>query len=99
MSSISQGDGFIEVTRGNFHKKHKRSTSPTLKNQPKPGYHLGTPVRLEPYRKNTIPVIISGVDEIFKSWRKPTSELRQYHPSLKISMIKELLKGGFLAIG
>ena len=58
-----------------------------------------TPVRPKPYRKNTTTVIISSVDEEFRSWRKLTAELRQYHPSLKISTIKELPKGDFLAIG
>ena len=58
-----------------------------------------TPVRPKPYRKNTIPVMISGVDEKFKSWRKLMGELRQYHPSLKISRIKELPKGDFIAVG
>ena len=59
---------------------------------------LETPVHPKPYRKNTIPVIISGVDEKFKSWRKLICELRQYHPSLNISRIKELPKGDFVAI-
>ena len=104
MSSANQGDRFIEVTRGS--KKRKASTSPTLPNQTKPSSPEnppGTPVRprpgSKPYRKNTIPLIISGVDEKFKSWRKLTGGLRQYHPSLKISMIKELPKGDFVAIG
>ena len=70
-----------------------------LPNQPKPRSLLGTPVRPKPYRKNTIPVIISGVDEKFKSWRKLIGELRQYHPCPKISMIKQLQKGDLLAIG
>ena len=97
MSSVSQGDGFIEVTHGS--KKRKASTSPTLPNQPKPSSPLGTPVHPKPYRKNMIPVIISSVDEKFKSWRELMGELRQYHPSLKISTIKELPEGDFLAIG
>ena len=56
-------------------------------------------MRPKPYGKNTIPVIISGVDKKFKSWRKLSGELRQYHPSLKISRIKELPKGDFALIG
>ena len=91
MSSVSQGDGFIEVTHGS--KKRTTSTSPMLPNQPKPGSPLGTPVRPKPYR------IISGFDEKLKSWRKLTGELRQYHPGLKIPTIKEFPKGDFLAIG
>ena len=90
MSSVSKGDGHIEDTRGS--KKRKASTSPTVPNQPKPGLPLGTPEHPKPYRKNTIPVIISGVHEKFKSWRKLTDELRQYHPSLNISTIKDSQK-------
>ena len=100
MSSATQGDGFTEVTRGR--KKRKASNSPTLPSQPKPGSSeppLGTPVRPKPSIKNSIPVILSGVDEKFKHWRTLMGELRQYHPSLKISKIKELPKGDFVAIG
>ena len=81
MSSTNQGDGLIEVTRGS--KKHKASTSPMLPSQPKPGSSqppLGTPVRSKSYRKNTILVITSGVNEKLETWRKLTGELRQYHP-------------------
>ena len=45
MSSVTQEDGFTEVTRK--HKKRKASGSPTLPSQPKPSSHeslLGTPV-------------------------------------------------------
>ena len=79
-------------------KKRKASTSLTLPNQPKPGCPLGTPVHPKPYRKNPMPVIISGVEEKFKPWRKLTGKLRQYHSSLKILKIKELPKGDFLGI-
>ena len=94
---IFQGDGFIEVTLGS--KKRKANTSPTLPNQPNTGSPPGNLVRPTPYRRNTSPVIIGGVDDKIKSWRKLTGELRQYHPCLKISSIKELSKGDFLAIG
>ena len=94
MSSAAQGDGFTEVTRGR--KKRKASSSTTLPSQvPAP---LGTPVRPKPSTKNSIPVILSGVDGKFKNWRTLMSELRQYHPSLKISRIKELPKGDFVII-
>ena len=81
MSSANQGDGLIEVTCGS--KKRKASNSPTLRSQPKSGSSespLRSPVRPKPY----FPAIISGAEEKFKSWRKLMSELRQYHPSLKI---------------
>ena len=98
MTSPVQGDGFIEVSRNN--KKRKASNSPTLPSkQGSPEPPLGTPVRPRPYVKNTIPVIISGVDSKYKSWRNLMGELRQYHPSLKISTVKELPKGDFLIIG
>ena len=80
MSSANQRDESIEVTRGR--KKLKASNSPTLPSQPKTGYSeapLGTTVRPNPYRKNTIPVIISGVDEKLKSWRKLMDE---YHETV-----------------
>ena len=56
------------------------------------------PVRPKPNRKNKVPVIINGFNEKFKSWRKLMGELRQYYPSLKISRIKELTEGDFVAI-
>ena len=99
MSSITQEDGFTEVTRGR--KKRKHSNSPTLPSQPKSGSSkppLGIPVRPRPNLKNKIPVIVSGVDAKFKNWRSIMGELRQYHPSLKVSQIKELPKGDYLVI-
>ena len=63
MSSTTQGDGFIEVTRGQ--KKRNASNSSMLPSQLRPGSSeppLGTPVHPKPSLKNTIPVILSGVD-------------------------------------
>ena len=100
MPSITQKDEFTEVTRGR--KKRKASNSPTFPSQPKPGSSeppLGIPVRPKPNIINTIPVILSGVNEEFKNWRKLMGELRQFHPSLKIAHIKELSNGDFLIIG
>ena len=100
MSSTTKGDGFTEVTRGR--KTRKASNSPTLPSHPKPGsteLPLGTPVRPKPSLKNKIPVILNGVDGKFKNWRTLMGELRQFHPSLKISQIKELPKCDFLVIG
>ena len=70
MSSITQEDGFTEVTRGR--KKHKDSGLHMLPSQPKPGSSeplVGTPVRPKPNLKNKIPVILSCVDGKFKNWR------------------------------
>ena len=97
--SSNQEEGFTEVIRDR--NKRKASGSPMLPSQPKPGYSqppLGTPVRPKPNHKNTIPVILSDVNEKFRNWRKVLGELRQFHPSLKISQIKELSKGDFLII-
>ena len=99
MSSAGE-DEFTEVTRGR--KKRKALSSPTLPNQRKPGSSeppLSPPVSPSSTVKNKIPVIISGVDEKFKTWRQLLGELRQYHPSLRITHIKELPKGDFLIIG
>ena len=100
MSSITQEDGFTEVSRGR--KKRKASGSPTLPSQPKPGSSqppLGTPVHPKPNFKNKIPVLLSGADGKFKNWRSIMGEWRQYHPGLKVSRIKELPKRDFLVIG
>ena len=100
MSSVNQGDGFTEVTYG--HKKRKAISSPMLPSHPKPGSSEpppGTPAHAKQDLMNTIPVILSGVDEKFTNWRQLMGDLRQYHPSLKITRIKELPKGDFLLIG
>ena len=99
MSSVIQVDGFTEVTRK--HKKSKASGSPTLPTLQKPGSSElppETPVRPKPTIKNKIPVIISGVDGKFKTWRYVMFELRQYYPSLKVSEIRELPKDDYLVI-
>ena len=44
-------------------------------------------------------MIISGVDDKIKTWRQLISELRQYHPTLKVSSIKALPKGDFVIVG
>ena len=82
----------------------KASGSPKLPSQPKPGGGLfpatyRTPVRPKPKHKNTIPVILSGVNEEFRNWRQLMGESRQFHSRLKTSQIKELSKGDFLIIG
>ena len=100
MSPATQGDGFAEVTRGR--KKRKSSNLPTLLSQSKTGSSeppLGTPVQPKPSLKNKTPVILIGVDGKFKNWRTLMGELRQFHPSLDVSQIKELPKGDFLVIG
>ena len=100
MPSITQEDGFTEVTRGL--KKHNASSSLTLPSQPMSGSSellLVTPVCSRLNHENKIPVILGCVDERFKNWRSIMGELRQYHPSLKVSQIKGKPKGDYLVIG
>ena len=75
MPSATSGNRFIEVTRGN--KKSKAVKSPTLHSPLKPGSSElppGTPVCPKTTRKNTIPLIISGVDNKSKTLKKKTNE-------------------------
>ena len=101
MTSVNQEDEFTEVTRKR--KKRKAISSPMLPTLQKTGSSVlppGTPTRPKPAGiKNTIPVIHSGIKEEHKKWRKLMGETRQFHPSRKISQIKELPKGDFLIIG
>ena len=100
MTSVNQEDEFTEVARKR--KKRKAISSPTLPGLQKPSSSEPppvTPARPNSSYKNTIPVIISGIDQRFQNWRQIMGELRQYHPSLKLSSINELPKGDFLIIG
>ena len=101
MPSVNQEDEFTDVT----HKRKKRKTtsSPTLpstlqrtRSSEQPPE---IPTRPKPSTYNTIPVIFSGKDATFQNWRSFMAELRQHHPSLKISQIKELAKSGLLVVG
>ena len=100
MTSVSQEDEFTEVTHKR--KKRKATGSPTLPTLQKTGSSElppGTPTRPKPaIIKNNIPVILSGIKAEHKNWRKLLGELRQFHPGLKVSQIKELPKGDFLII-
>ena len=100
MTSVSQEDEFSEVTRKR--KKSKAISSPTLPALQKPSsseHPPETPVHPRPSLRNTIPVIISGVDDKIKTWMQLMGELRQYHPSLKVSSIKALPKSDFVIVG
>ena len=100
MSSVNPEDEFTEVTHKC--KKRKSSGSPTLPILQKTGSSEPSPeipVRPQPSHKNTVPVIISGVDDKIKTWRQLMGELRQYHPGLKVSSIKALPKGDFVITG
>ena len=100
MTSVNKEDEFTKVARK--HKKRKAISSPTFPALQKPSSSQPppvTPVRPKSSYRNTILVIISGIDQKFQHWRQIMGELRQYHPSLKVSSIKELPKGDFLIIG
>ena len=99
MTSINQEDEFTEVARKC--KKCRAISSPMLPALQKTGSSEPppvTPAHLESSYKNKIPVIISGVDKKFQNWRQIMGELRQYHPSLKVSSINKLPKGDFIII-
>ena len=70
MPSVNQEDEFTEVARKR--KKRKATSSPTLPTLQKTGSSElppETPVRPKPSTiQNKIPVILSGIDEKFKSW-------------------------------
>ena len=100
MPSVNQEDEFTEVT-GKLTKR-KATSSPVLPTLQKTGsseHPPETPVHPKLSYKNKIPMIISGVDSKFKNWRQIMGKLRQYHPSLKVSSIKELPKRDFIVIG
>ena len=101
MSSVNQEDEFTEVARKR--KKRKAISSPTLPTLQKTcssEQPPETPVRPKPSTlTNKIPVILSGIDKRFKTWRSVMDQLRQYHPSLKVSQAKGLPKGDLLVIG
>ena len=101
MSSANQEGEFTEVHRK--HKKRKTSSSPTLPStlQRTRSSELPpeTPTRPKTSYKNQISVILSGIDEKFQTWRQVMGELRQHHPSLRISKVKALQKGDLLVVG
>ena len=102
MPSVNQEDELTEVTHK--HKKRKAPSSPmlplTLQRTRSSEQPPETPARPKPSTyKNTIPVIFSSIDAKFQNWQSIMGELRQHHPSLKISQIKELATGGLLVVG
>ena len=103
MSSVDNQEGeFTEVHRKR--KKRKTSSSPTLpstlqRTRPsEPPPETLTRPKTSTY-KNQIPVILSGIDAKYQTWRQVMGELRQHHPSLKISKVKALAKGDLFVVG
>ena len=102
MSSDNQEGEFTEVHRKC--KKRKTTSSPTLpptlQRTRSSELPPETPTRPKTSTyKNQIPVILSNIDEMFQTWRQVMGELRQHHPSLRISKVKALQKGDLLVVG
>ena len=72
-------------------KKRKASGSPSLK----PASQPTTP---QSNYKNKTPLIATGIDPRFNTPIKIMSELRQYHPNLRVLQIKQT-KNGWIFIG
>ena len=103
MSSVNNQEGeFTEVLHKR--KKRKTSSSPTLPStlqrtrSSEPPPETPTRPKTSTYKKH-IPVILSGIDAKYQTWRQVMGELRQHHPSLKISKLKALAKGDLLVVG
>ena len=94
-------DGFTLVKGGRQSKKRKDG-SPLLHSPPgaSSASPINTPARPRPstYR-NSVPIILSDVDPKFNSVVKLMSELRQFHPCLRVSKVQELKNNRFLVIG
>ena len=57
------------------------------------------PVKRPSTHKNSVKIILSDLDPKFNSVVKLMSELRQFHPSLRVSKVQELKNNRFLVIG
>ena len=95
-------DGFTLVKGGRQSKKRKADGSPLLHSPPgaSSASPINTPARPRPSTyKNSVPIILSDVDPKFNSVVKLMSELRQFHPSPRVSKVQELKNNRFLVIG
>ena len=95
-------DGFTLVKGGRQEKKRKAERSPQLNLPPgaSSASPSNTPARPKPSSfKNNIPVILSDVDPKFNSKVKLMSELKQFHPNIKVSKVLERKNNSFLIIG
>ena len=85
----------MEITESRFQtpasKKRKASRSPSLP----PASQPTTPPS---NYKNKTPLIATGIDPKFNTPIKIMSELRQYHPNLRVLQIKQT-KNGWIFIG
>ena len=95
-------DGFTFIKGGRQAKKQKAERSPQPHSPP--GASTASPsntqARPKPSSfKNTIPVILSDVDPKFNTKVKLMSELKQYHPNIKVSKVLVRKNNSFLIIG
>ena len=85
----------MDITEGSFQtsasKKRKASGSPSLPPDSQPTMPRSN-------YKNKTPPIATGIDPKFNTPIKIMSELRQYHPNLKVLQIKQV-KNGWIFIG
>ena len=85
----------MDITESGFQtpasKKRKASGSPSLPPASQPTKSPST-------YKNKTPLIATGIDPKFKTPIQIMSELRQYHPSLRVLQIKQT-KNGWIFIG
>ena len=94
-------DGFTLVKGGRQNKKRKAEGSPLLHSPPRASSAnpSDTPARPNPSSfKNTIPVILSDVDPKFNNKVKLLSELKQFHPTVKVTKVLERKNDSFLLI-
>ena len=95
-------DGFTLVKGGRQAKKRKAEGSPQLNSPPgnSTASPTSTPARPKPTSfKNVIPVILSDVDPKLCTKVKLMSELKQFHPHIKVSKVLEKKNHSFLIIG
>ena len=95
-------DGFTIVKGGRQAKKRKADGSPQLNSPPgaNTASPTSTPARPKPSSfKNVIPVILSDVDPKLCTKVKLMSELKQFHPHIKVSKVLEKKNHSFLIIG
>ena len=95
-------DGFTLVKGGRQAKKRKADGSPQLDSPlgASTASPSSTPARPKPSSfKNVMSVILSDVDPKFSSNVKLMSELKQFHPNLKVSKVLEKKNNSFLITG
>ena len=91
-------DCFTLVKGGKQSKKRKADGSPLLHSPPgaSSASPINTPARPRPSTyKNSVPIILSDVDPKFNSVVKLMSELRQFHPSHRVSRSRNSKTTGF----